>query len=235
MARLVRPLLKHSAPGAMRTEKLTAILLSHPSRLSTYSILREVMMSRRRRTFHPREPAPAGPPLPTEVISDLETQIAGIDPLNAYSLLELSLYLGNMLLRDTDQMSMAHSIEVRVPLLDHVLVETLARMPGRLKLSWFRTKRLLTDALPSPLPAEVFRRRKMGFVFPWEIWLRNDLRTVVNCVFSDTETFDALGIEQSAAEQLWKGFRQCQPGIRYTDILSLLHLLTWVRAHKMSV
>ncbi|HEY5312156.1 MAG TPA: asparagine synthase (glutamine-hydrolyzing) [Pirellulales bacterium] len=235
LARLACPLLKRAAPGAMRTEKLAAIVRNHPSRLSTYAILRQVMLHRRLQAVHPSDADDVGPPLPAEVVSDLEARVAGIDALNAYSLLELSLYLGNMLLRDTDQMSMAHSVEVRVPLLDHVLVETLARMPGRLKLGWFRTKRLLIDALPSPLPTEVFRRPKMGFVFPWEIWLRNELRSVVSCVFSDAQTFAALGIDQEAAKQLWQGFCQFRPGIRYSDILSLLHLLTWVRTNNMSV
>ncbi|HEX4146996.1 MAG TPA: asparagine synthase (glutamine-hydrolyzing) [Pirellulales bacterium] len=235
LARLARPLLKQAAPGAMRTEKLAAIVQSRPSRLTTYAILRQVMMRGRLQAIHPSDTDDVGPPLPAEVVGDLKTRIAGIDPLNAYSLLELSLYLGNMLLRDTDQMSMAHSIEVRVPLLDHVLVETLARIPGPLKLGRFRTKPLLIDALPSPLPKEVFRRPKMGFVFPWELWLRNELRNVVSCVFSDTETFAALGIDHEAAKQLWQGFCQFRPGIRYTDILSLLHLLSWARTNKMSL
>jgi asparagine synthase (glutamine-hydrolysing) len=235
LVRLARPLLEWTAPGAMRTEKLAAIVRNQPSRLATYAILREVMLHPRLQAIRPSATAEAGPLLPAEVVSDLETRIAGIDSLNAHSLLELSLYLGNMLLRDADQMSMAHSIEVRVPLLDHVLVETLARLPGKLKLGRFRMKRLLLDALPSPLPSEVFRRPKMGFVFPWELWLRNELRSVVSCVFSDADTFAALQIDQDAAWQLWQGFCQFRRGIRYTDILSLLHLLTWARTNKMSL
>src|SRR5207244_6974031 len=108
----------------------------------------------------------------------LDAETSRFDSVNAYSLLELSLYMANMLLRDMDQMSMAHALEVREPLLDHVLVETAARLPGRLKLlpgRLGRSKALLVDALPSGLPPSVLNRKKMGFVFPWERWLRGEL------------------------------------------------------------
>jgi asparagine synthase (glutamine-hydrolysing) len=78
-----------------------------------------------------------GPPLPLEK-----------DPVNEYSRLELSCYLRNTLLRDTDVMSMRHSLEVRVPLLDHRLVETALLIPGDLKVHRSRKKPLLVDAAP---------------------------------------------------------------------------------------
>ena len=236
LVQAVYPALTRYAPGTMRAKKLRAILAANGSRLKTYSVFRQVMLPARRaellQAFQDDEP-----PLPAQIIDELTAAIGPLDPPNAYSLLELSLYLANMLLRDTDQMSMAHSLEVRVPILDHRLIEAVASVPGFLKLAGLRRaskKRLLIDALPVPLPREVFNRRKMGFVFPWELWLRNELRQVIGCVFNDWEALEAVGLAQHAVQDLWSRFQRNQPGVRYTDILSLVHLLTWVRANKMS-
>jgi asparagine synthase (glutamine-hydrolysing) len=175
-------------------------------------------------------------PLPRQVLLELETAVASVDAVNAHSLLELSLYLANMLVRDMDQMSMAHALELREPLLDHVLVETAAGLPGNLKLApglQSRTKALLVDALPAALPRRVVRRRKMGFVFPWERWLRIELRPRVAAVLCDDDTLQAAGLSARAVQMLWNGFLTSKPGVRYTDILALLHLLYWVRQHRL--
>jgi len=93
--------------------------------------------------------------------------------------LEFEHYLQHQLLRDTDTMSMAHSIEARVPFLDHVLVEAVARRPFASKLSRRINKPLLVNALPEPLPREVWNRRKQGFTLPFKRFMlahRDELR-----------------------------------------------------------
>jgi len=147
------------------------------------------------------------------------------------------LYMANMLLRDMDQMSMAHALEVREPLLDHVLVETAAGLPGGLKLAagrQSRTKALLVDALPAPLPRRVVRRPKMGFVFPWERWLRAELRPRVAALLGQEDTVKAAGLCPAAVSALWNAFLASEPGVRSTDILALVHLLYWVRQHRLA-
>ncbi|MGZ4201761.1 MAG: asparagine synthetase B family protein, partial [Thermoleophilaceae bacterium] len=76
------------------------------------------------------------------------------------------------LLMKQDQMSMAASIESRVPFLDHALVEHVAAMPGRFRLRGLRTKAVLRDAARDLVPGEILRRRKMGFPVPVGRWLR---------------------------------------------------------------
>jgi len=93
------------------------------------------------------------------------------DLLSAAATLELEHYLPHQLLRDTDVMSMAHSLEARVPLLDHLLVEALARRPHRDKLSKRMPKPLLLEALRNPLPREVWDRPKQGFTLPFARWM----------------------------------------------------------------
>ena len=185
-----------------------------------------------------RQAVPFGDVLTPEVRDNLNRAASGLDPINAQSFLELSLYLANMLLRDTDQMSMAHGLEVREPLLDHVLVETAASLPGSLKLE--RTKRhslkaLLLDALPMELPARMLQRPKMGFVFPWEQWLRQELRPRLDDLFADQQAVRAAGLQPDGVHRLWQGFLAHRPGIRYTDVFCLSHLIHWVRRHRLTV
>jgi asparagine synthase (glutamine-hydrolysing) len=100
----------------------------------------------------------------------LPSGLGKLDPEDLLSWLEVNFYMSNQLLKDTDFMSMRHSIEVRVPFLDHVLVEYLSSLPTKMKLSKF-PKELLISAMGADLPREVWDRPKMGFGFPMEEWL----------------------------------------------------------------
>jgi asparagine synthase (glutamine-hydrolysing) len=90
-----------------------------------------------------------------------------------YGAMEVQYYLQDQLLRDTDVFAMAHSIEVRVPFLDHRLVEHVAALPAALKLSPAGGKPLLRAAMADDLPAETLNRAKMGFTFPFARWMRS--------------------------------------------------------------
>ena len=97
-------------------------------------------------------------------------------PVDALSYLEICFYLQNQLLKDTDSMSMRHSVEVRVPYLDHVLVEYVSGLSPRLKLGRKTTKPLLVESVRDLVPEEVINRKKMGFTFPFEIWLKREVK-----------------------------------------------------------
>lgn len=237
LARLAHPLLRLISPDSTRTIKLAALLQANGARLVNYAISRQVMGPARRRALLAAGPA-GWDAIPGGLQKQLEKEVEGLDAVNAHSCLELSLYMANMLLRDMDQMSMAHALELREPLLDHVLVETVARMPGKLKLAPGKQKSnkgLLVDALPGGLPDSVIRRAKMGFVFPWERWLRQELKDLVATVLNDTDAVQAAGLNGEAVQRLWRDYLWGRPGIRYSDVLCLLHLLYWVRRHKLTV
>jgi asparagine synthase (glutamine-hydrolysing) len=113
---------------------------------------------------------------------------------------EFSHYLGNQLLRDADVMSMAHSVEARVPYLDHRLVEHVLALPRGFKLDRARPKPLLLDALGGGLPRAVWDRPKMGFTFPMDHWMREragELRAL--CV-------ESKRLERGAVESVWDAF-----------------------------
>jgi asparagine synthase (glutamine-hydrolysing) len=88
---------------------------------------------------------------------------------------DMKTYLPEDILSLSDRLSMWHSLEVRVPLVDHQLVELSARLPTRFKLDWRRKKILLKRIAARRLPDEVMRHRKQGFESPMAAWLRTDL------------------------------------------------------------
>ena len=105
-------------------------------------------------------------------LTNLQTyKLNNLDPTDLLSYLEIKFYLQNQLLKDTDFMSMYHSIEVRVPFLDHPLVEYLSSLPPEIKLGGSLNKALLIEATRDLLPEEIFTRSKMGFTFPFGKWL----------------------------------------------------------------
>jgi len=99
--------------------------------------------------------------------------------LDRMSRADLETYLVELLMKQ-DQMSMAASIESRVPFLDHVFVERVAAMPGRLKLRGWETKAVMRAAVRDVVPREILARRKMGFPVPVGRWLRGPFRPLVD-------------------------------------------------------
>jgi asparagine synthase (glutamine-hydrolysing) len=106
-----------------------------------------------------------------ESLACYEGAIGG--PLDRMGRADLQTYLVELLMKQ-DQMSMAMSIESRVPYLDTPLVEHVTAIPGRLRLPGFRTKALLRDATRDLVPAEILKRPKMGFPVPLDRWLRGE-------------------------------------------------------------
>ncbi|KKU14136.1 MAG: Asparagine synthetase [Parcubacteria group bacterium GW2011_GWC2_45_7] len=159
--------------------------------------------------------------------------IAGVDMFNKIFLLELRGYLANMLLRDGDVMSMAHGLEVRVPYLDHVLVEQVMFIPEREKMARNIPKSLLLNTVRDEMPCEIWARKKMGFTFPWELWLRGRLRGQVDAVFNDVQAAHAVGLNIRACQNVWRQFLERRGGITWSRMWGLYVLLRWSRVHLL--
>ena len=99
---------------------------------------------------------------PRELYHRHVAEVSGADPLNRALYADLRLYLPGDLLTLTDRISMAHSLEVRVPFLDHELLEFAARIPTKYKLAGMDKKRVLKRAVADLLPPDFLKRRKMG-------------------------------------------------------------------------
>ena len=119
---------------------------------------------------------------------------------DAFARLEFAHYLENQLLKDTDVMSMAHSVEARVPYLDHHLVEYVAGVPAAVKLGGRRPKPLLIGALGDALPRAVWDRPKMGFTLPFDRWMRQRADEL------EAQSLEPKRLDRGAVEAVWRGF-----------------------------
>jgi len=149
----------------------------------------------------------------------------GSTALGILSRLELTHYLRNTLLRDGDQMSMAHSLELRQPFLDCRLVESVVALPSTMKVQpRNRQKPLLVDAIGPCLPIEVVERKKQGFTLPYNRWLRNSL-SPFSPIGAD------VGLDPDAVKAVCKRFAAGQDSPRYW---TLAVLAAWAKQHKIS-
>jgi asparagine synthase (glutamine-hydrolysing) len=115
------------------------------------------------------------------------------DPLEWILLTDMETYLPDDELRKADRLSMWHSLEVRVPFLDHKLVEFVATIPSQLKLRGWEKKHILIKSLEGILPISILNRRKQGFSIPLGSWLRGPLRDLVRTILS-RKTLGDLGL-----------------------------------------
>ncbi|HEV2425921.1 MAG TPA: asparagine synthase (glutamine-hydrolyzing) [Terriglobia bacterium] len=141
---------------------------------------------------------------------------------------DLKVWLPDNLLLRGDQMTMAASIEERVPFLDHKLVELAARIPGRLLTRGFRTKALLKRALRPYLGPETLRRRKVGFVVPVGEWFRKSLKPMVADLLLAPEALSRGYFNRQTMETL---VREHLDGVRdrQKQLWALLNFELWQR------
>ena len=139
-------------------------------------------------------------------LADVAGEVRQADSFTAVSWLELRSYLANILLRDTDAMSMRHSLEVRVPFLHSPLVEYLLSLPESAKRDGSRPKSLLVAALGDLLPEEIVAQRKRTFTFPWENWLRGPLGERVAAGLADWSPALEPQLDRDFALAMWQDF-----------------------------
>ncbi|MFY9558903.1 MAG: asparagine synthase (glutamine-hydrolyzing) [Terriglobales bacterium] len=177
-----RPLAASVAMVAGKTDrnrKLAELASPEDSFVHPYFLVRGLFArTEQRALFRAREYEEAEQALEC-VLRESVAESAALDPVNRVSYLESHWYMRNTLLRDSDFMSMAHGLELRVPFLDRALVEACFRIPGKRKLQGKLPKSLLLASLGVELPREIVRRPKRGFTLPFERWLRGEMRPVV--------------------------------------------------------
>lgn len=152
------------------------------------------------------------------------------DPLSRLQYVDLKMYLCDDILVKVDRASMAHALEVRVPLLDHQVVELAARMPPEYKLDGQKTKIVLKEVASKRLPESIFQRKKMGFVLPIPEWFRGGLKARAEAIFFDRSGGQSGLLDSAGLRRMWY---EHQLGVRNhaTSLWSILMFETWVRRH----
>jgi asparagine synthase (glutamine-hydrolysing) len=187
-------------------------------------------------TFSQNEQRALGLQSPTESLQSLCAALSGLPPqnqlLNRYLFVDQHYYLPDDILYKCDRMSMAHSLEVRPPFLDHRLVDFAARLPAQLKIKGKSTKHVLRELVSKKLPPEIMNRPKEGLDIPAHEWLRGPLRPLV---------MDALGAESvkqvglfspSAIQSILDRHMSRQVNLGY-HIWGLLTLHLWAKRWKI--
>jgi asparagine synthase (glutamine-hydrolysing) len=151
--------------------------------------------------------------------------------LSKVSSAEMEAYMQHVLLRDSDQMSMAHALEIRVPFLDHRVVELALSIPDDWKFP-HTPKQFLTQTFSDLLPNEIVHRKKMGFTLPWNHWMKNELQ--VYC----TEGLQILvknQLLQSTILQEWNNFLKGNTKLPFTAFWHLVVLGHWIQNNHIEV
>jgi asparagine synthase (glutamine-hydrolysing) len=160
------------------------------------------------------------------------SEIQHLDLFNALSLWEWEYYLKPILLRDTDQFSMAHALEVREPYLDHELVEYSLGINQKIKQQ-NPGKQLLIKAFKNDLPEDVWRRKKMGFTLPMQEWMKHELKTWCKKHIKSLE--DKNIYENASLTKLWNSFLKNDPLVSWTRVWHLVILNHWLDNNKITI
>lgn len=155
--------------------------------------------------------------------------------LHGISALELSLFVGERLLRDTDMASMRASVEIRVPLLDHVVIETTANVDESRRFQPVGDKQLLRKLALGRLDPEIFNRPKKGFTLPIEVWMRDTLQGEIDSVFANRALCESAGLNHGTVNRLWRAYKSGAPGIYWTRVWAIFALLRWLQTNRVSL
>jgi asparagine synthase (glutamine-hydrolysing) len=157
-------------------------------------------------------------------------QADGSDALNRMLVVDAETQLPDDLLLLTDRMTMATSLECRVPLLDHELVELAARIPGDLRIKGGELKYLMKQALADLLPRETLERRKRGFGTPMGAWLKHELAPMMRSVLSPSSLGERGLVRSPVVQKLIADHEMNR--VDGTDrLLALINLELWCRVY----
>jgi asparagine synthase (glutamine-hydrolysing) len=169
----------------------------------------------------------------TSVQQDLITRKSDLQRLPLLSQVSAAEYLGYTqytLLKDTDQMGMAASLEVREPFFDLDLVEFVLSIPDKLKEPVY-PKSLLVESVKPLLPDEIVFRKKQGFLFPWDLWLRKELRSF--CDGHIRNIADRPFIHADRLIALWQRFLAGDEQVRWPEIWLFVVLDYWLQKNDI--
>ena len=147
--------------------------------------------------------------------------------------MEQRLFLGERLLRDNDVASMASSLEQRVPLVDHVLFESVDRLPDQARYQPLGRKAMLRKIGLRGLDPALFDRPKSGFVLPFDRWIRQGLKGVMNETMRDPQAIAPCGLIPAAVARLWQAYLDGAPGLYWSRVWSVYVFIRWCHRNRV--
>ena len=173
--------------------------------------------------------------LPAAMRSRLECETHSCSPLPAISVMEQRLFLGERLLRDTDATSMSASIEVRLPLVDQVLLEEVNRLHNRERYLPLQRKSILRRTGLGGLDPALFAEAKTGFVLPYDKWLRRGMSKMMDQTMRDPNMIEPTGLNPDTVRCLWQSFLDNAPGLYWSRVWAIYVLIWWCHRHRVFI
>ena len=220
--------------GGTRARKLSDMLRSARDAHELAALQRRVFPEARRRSllapeviaqvegaspFHPR-------------LGALRADVGARDLFSLVSAWETSTYMADVLLRDSDVMSMRHSLELRVPFVDRPLVEWIWRQPTRFRDDRRNPKSALAEAAADVLPPGLAGRRKRGFTLPFPVWMRRELRPFLEDTFALASIGRSGLFSPGPVQSLWRGFASGREDREWSRVWSLAVLIAFVNLRR---
>jgi asparagine synthase (glutamine-hydrolysing) len=161
----------------------------------------------------------------------LRHEVEGCDALSAVSVLEGRMFLGERLLRDTDAVSMGVSLEVRLPLVDRPLWESVGGVKDELRYEPIGKKAMLRRIGLEGLDGRLFDRPKSGFVLPFDSWIRRRLGEVMDRTLRDERAAEAVGLNGHTVCRLWHDYRSSGGGLYWSRVWAIYVFIRWCHRH----
>lgn len=201
------------------TASLQRLVLARPSRLALlHPDARQLIATRS--VFHPELPA-------------LDEELLDADPLGTISAWELRTYMADVLLRDSDVMSMRHSLELRVPFIDRPLIEWLWRQPAHFRFE--KGKSSLVAATRDLLPPGLLQRKKQGFALPFPLWMKRQLKPFLDHTFSEGNLARTGLVDAHATARLWSHYVNGNDPHAWSRLWSLAMLIAFSQRSRPPV
>jgi asparagine synthase (glutamine-hydrolysing) len=231
LRRLAAEGMKLSQPGIAAAKKAEALMLDYFDLEHFYPLSRQTLTDKQTKSLLAQSTLHANP-VKKQLIELLDPKGPGfkLPYLSQVSVAEITTYMQNVLLRDTDQMSMAHALEVRVPFLDHRLVSYVLSVSDPHKYP-HTPKKLLTDALGTLLPREIIDRPKMGFTLPWDIWMRSTMKSY--CEEGLQRLKEHPAFNPQGIQTLWEQFENRNPLVSFSRVWALVVLGHWMKNNRI--
>jgi asparagine synthase (glutamine-hydrolysing) len=235
VARAAQPA-RGGVPGQTRWAKLPAMVRRGTDLLGLYQLAYALFLPGLQRDLLAALPAvELADGLPEPMRARLARETGARTALAAISVLEQRLFLGERLLRDTDAASMAASLELRLPLVDQVLLEQVARLPDAARYQPPRRKAVLRRLGLRGLDPALFERPKSGFVLPYDRWIRRGLGGTIDATLRDPDAVKATGLDPEAVARVWRAFQDGNAGIYWSRVWALYVLVRWCHRHRVLV
>ena len=229
----ISKLLSRKSFNSKRISKIVGILNTNGNLLDIFLQRRRVFSDNKLYQIAPFTTNQPTSFLTNEIYKYLNCISEQNDIYDTIALLEMHIYMNNMLLRDSDVMGMANGLEIRLPFLDNNFVEMAFSLPSTARKPHKYPKHYFVDSIKEWLPKENVQRPKQGFVLPFSKWLQDDLKEEVYNGINMLTKFDDI-LNKKEIDSLWCEFLNKPESVGWSRPWSLFILGNYIEKHNLT-